>query len=160
MRTHNILQLSPLAICHLFMKKVVISGLTLFFFACGDTVINTEKSVSDSNNDFKLTLTISDEIVRSDDTIKLTAVVERIVHKDSIVGTVSSKMIMDAVGGTIDGHSFSISSSITVSLDDALASTFEALAFFKPSNSSSTGHVSVSFDGINVSMPITIVDPR
>lgn len=142
--------------CHLFMKKVGIMGLTLFFFACGDTVINTEKSVSNSNNDFKLTLTISDEIVRSDDTIKLTAVVERLVQGEAV----SSKMRMDAVGGTIDGHSFSSSSSITVSLDDALASTFEALAFFKPLESSSTGHVSVSFDGINVSMPITIVEPR
>ena len=93
MKTHNILHLSPSAMYHLFMKKVVIMGLTLFFFSCGDTVINTEKSVSDSNDDFKLTLTVSDEIVRLNDSIKLTAFVERKVHKDSIDGYVSMKMI-------------------------------------------------------------------
>ena len=86
MKTHNILHLSPSAMYHLFMKKVVIMGLTLFFFSCGDTVINTEKSVSDSNDNFKLTLTVSDEIVRLNDSIKLTAKVERKVHKDSIDG--------------------------------------------------------------------------
>ena len=171
MKTHNILYLSPLAICHLFMKKVVISGLTLFFFACGDTVINTEKSVSDSNNDFKLTLTISDEIVRLNDSIKLTAFVERKVHKDSIDGYVSMKMIIDAVGGTIDGHSFSSASNITVSMDDLTGSPFQALAFFLPKysyNSSQKeyysymekGHVSASFDGLFVSIPISMVEPR
>lgn len=171
MKTHNILYLNHLAMCHLFMKKVGIMGLTLFFFACGDTVINTEKSVSNSNNDFKLTLTISDEIVRLDDSIKLTAKVERRVHKDSIDGYVSMKMIIDAVGGTIDGHGFSSASNITVSVDDLTGSQFQALAFFLPESNynSSTkeyynffekGHVSASFDGINVSMPITIVEPR
>jgi hypothetical protein len=165
MRTHNILQLSPLAICHLFMKNVVIVGLTLLFFACSDTVINTEKSVSGSNNEFKLELRISDDIVRYTDSIKLTATVERLVHKDSIVGTNTAKLIMDAVGGTIDGHSFTTTATfISVTLDIEKGSVFEALAFFLPTTSGSgkkeNGHISASFDGINLSMPITIVEPR
>jgi hypothetical protein len=188
MRTHNILQLSPLAICHLFMKKVVISGLTLFFFACGDMVINTEKSVSDSNNDFKLTLTISDDIVDLNSSIKVTAVVERKVHMDSINGYIAMSMKMDAVGGKIDGQNFtSVSStstspaSITVSIDKEVGSKFEALAFFLPSYSYSAtkydtkgnlikpeeyynfmerGQVSASFDNINVTIPVNMVEPR
>ena len=165
MRTHNILQLSPLAICHLFMKNVVIVGLTLLFFACSDTVINTEKSVSGSNNEFKLELRISDDIVRYTDSIKLTATVERLVHKDSIVGTNTAKLIMDAVGGTIDGHSFTTTATfISVTLDIEKGSVFEALAFFLPTTSGSgkkeNGHITASFDGINLSMPITIVEPR
>ena len=181
MRTHNILQLSPLAICHLFMKKVVIFGLTLLFFSCGDTIINTEKSVSDSNNDFKLTLTISDEIVRLNDSIKLTAIIERKVNKDSIDSYVSMKMILDAVGGTIDGHSFSSASNISVSMDDLTGSQFQALAFFLPEydysatkydskgneikpeeyyNFMEKGQVSASFDNINVTIPVNMVEPR
>ena len=165
MRTHNILHISPLAICHLFMKKVVIFSLTLLFFSCGDTVINTEKSVSDSNNEFKLELRISDDIVRYTDSIKLTATVERLVHEDSIIGTDPTKLIMDAVGGTIDGHSFtSYATSISVELDKEKGSVFEALAFFLPTTSGSgkkeNGHISASFGGINLSMPITIVEPR
>ncbi len=171
MKTHNILHLNPLAMCRLFMKNVAIMGLTLFFFACGDTVINTENSVSDSNNDFKLTLTVSDEIVRLNDSIKLTAKVERKVHKDSIDGYVSMKMIIDAVGGTIDGHSVSSASNITVSIDDLTGSQFQVLAFFLPKysyNSSKKeyysymekGHVSASFDGLFVSIPISMVEPR
>ena len=163
------------------MKKVVISGLTLFFFACGDTVINTEKSVSDSNNDFKLTLTISDEIVRLNDSIKLTAIIERKVNKDSIDSYVSMKMILDAVGGTIDGHSFSSASNISVSMDDLTGSQFQALAFFLPEydysatkydskgneikpeeyyNFMEKGLVSASFDNINVTSPVNMVEPR
>ena len=92
------------------------------------------------------------------------------VHKDSISNYVSMKMMMDAVGGSVDGHSFTSPSSITVAMDSDQGATFEALAFFNPSASYSTsqgyynykenGHVSASFDGINVSMPIKMVVPR
>ena len=181
MKTRNILHLNHLAMCRLFMKNVAIMGLTLFFFSCGDTVINTEKFVSDSNDDFKLTLTVSDEIVRLNDSIKLTAFVERKVHKDSIDGYVSMKMIIDAVGGTIDGHSFSSASNISVSMDDLTGSQFQALAFFLPEydysatkydskgneikpeeyyNFMEKGQVSASFDNINVTIPVNMVEPR
>ena len=143
-----------------------LTGLVLFSISgCGDEALNTSKYVSGQNNEFKLTLTISDDIVRTDDTIKLTAVVERLVHKDSVSGS-TPKLIIDAIGGTIDGHNFSKENStfdyhqIIISIDDEQSSTYEALGFFTPKTSSSTGHVSASYDGINVSMSIDIVEPR
>ncbi len=158
-------------IYQLFSRHVLWMFLFLLLvMSCGDTVIDTSKSTSNSNKEFKLTLTISDDIVRLNSSIKLTATVERKVHKDSISNYVSMKMMMDAVGGSIDGHSFTSPSSITVAMDSDQGATFEALAFFNPSSSYSTsqgyynykenGHVSASFDGINVSMPIKMVVPR
>ena len=149
-------------LCALFISLIITS--------CSDEVLDTSKSTSNSNKEFKLTLTISDDIVRLDDSIKITATVERKVHKDSISGFVSMKMMMDAVGGSIDGHSFTSLTNITVSLDSEVGDSFEALAFFVPSSSYSTslgyynykenGHVSASFDGINVTMPIRMAVPR
>ena len=158
-------------IYQLFSRHVLWMFLfSLLVMSCGDTVIDTSKSTSNSNKEFKLTLTISDDIVRLNSSIKLTATVERKVHKDSISNYVSMKMMMDAVGGSVDGHSFTSPSSITVAMDSDQGATFEALAFFNPSASYSTsqgyynykenGHVSASFDGINVSMPIKMVVPR
>ena len=145
---------------------LTLTGFILFsIIACGDEALDTSKFASGQNNDFKLTLTISDDIVRTDDTIKLTAVVERLVHKDSVSGS-TPKLIIDAIGGTIDGHNFSKENStfdyhqIIISIDDEQSSTYEALGFFTPKTSSSTGHVSASYDGINVSMSIDIVEPR
>ena len=153
------------------MKKVVLTGLALCLISCSDKVLDTKQSDSGSNNDFNLTLTISDDIVYLNSSIKVTAVVERKVHKDSIDGYVSMKMMMDAVGGSIDGHSFSTSSSITVSMDESVGSKFEALAFFLPTYSYNTskkeyynfmekGQVSASFDNINVTIPVNMVEPR
>ncbi len=77
---------------------------------------------------------------------------------------------MDAEGGTIDGHSFSSPSYITVTLDDEKNAKFEARAFFVPKSTynsatksndyKANGYVSVSFDGINLSMTIKLVEPR
>jgi hypothetical protein len=97
-------------------------------------------------------------------------------------------MKMDAVGGKIDGQNFtSVSStstspaSIIVSIDKEVGSKFEALAFFLPSYSYSAtkydtkgnlikpeeyynfmekGQVSASFDNINVTIPVNMVEPR
>ena len=123
----------------LFSRHVLWMFLfSLFVISCGDKVIDTSKSTSNSNKEFKLTLTVSDDIVRLNSSIKLTATVERMVHKDSISNYVSMKMMMDAVGGSIDGHSFTSPSSITVVMDSDQGATFEALAFFNPSASYST----------------------
>ncbi|MBT4785528.1 MAG: hypothetical protein HOO21_09240, partial [Candidatus Marinimicrobia bacterium] len=55
---------------------LTLMGVILFSIAgCGDEALDTSKFVSNQNNNFKLTLTISDDIVRKDDTIKLTALV-------------------------------------------------------------------------------------
>ena len=170
------------------MKKVVLTGLALCLISCSDKVLDTKQSDSGSNNDFTLTLTISDNIVYLNSSIKVTAVVERKVHMDSINGYVPMQMKMDAVGGKIDGQNFtSVSStsttpaSITVSIDKEVGSKFEALAFFLPSYSYSTskydskgnkikpeeyydfmeiGQVSASFDNINVTIPVNMVEPR
>ncbi len=171
MRTINILQFPDLFLFRRLMNKAALAGFALCLLSCGERIIDTEKTASVSNNDFILSLTISDEIVRLDDSIKLTAKIVRKIHKDSIEGIVSMKMIMDAVGGTIDGHSFSSASNITVSMDDNKGSEFQALAFFLPSykyNSSKKeyydykekGHVSVTFDGMSVSLVVSMVAPR
>ena len=145
---------------------LALAGIILFSISgCGDEALDTSKSASNKNNEFKLTLTISDDIVRKDDTIKLTALVERLVHKDSVAGT-TPKLIIDAIGGTIDGHNFSKASttlgyhSIIINIDAEPTSTYEALGFFTPRSSSSSGNVTASYDGINISMSIDIVEPR
>ncbi|MBT4270193.1 MAG: hypothetical protein HOA15_02795 [Candidatus Marinimicrobia bacterium] len=153
------------------MKKVALAVLALCLLSCGDNIIDTAKSVSTSNTEFTINLSISDEIVRLDDSIKLTAKVERKVHKDSISDYISTKMIMDQVGGSIDVHGFTSASNIIVALDDEKGSTFEVLAFFLPTykyNSTKKeyydfkekGHVSVVFDGMSVSLPVNMVVPR
>ena len=165
MKTKNIYNVVNLFCYRWSMKKVGLASLALCLMSCGDNIIDTEISTSRSNKEFTLSLSISDEIVRLDDSIKLTTIIERKVHKDSIVGTDPTKLIMDAVGGTIDGHSFTTyATSISVELDKEQGSVFETLAFFLPTTSGSgkkeNGHISASFGGINLSMPITIVDPR
>ena len=149
------------------MKKVVLTGLALCLISCSDKVLDTKQSDSGSNNDFNLTLTISDDIVYLNSSIKVTAVIKRKIDGTSI----TENMMMDAVGGSIDGHSFSTSSSITVSMDESVGSQFEALAFFLPTYSYNTskkeyynfmgkGQVSASFDNINVTIPVNMVEPR
>ncbi|MFL3024947.1 MAG: hypothetical protein ACJZ1P_03695 [Candidatus Neomarinimicrobiota bacterium] len=141
---------------------LTLTGFILFsIIACGDEALDTSKFASGQNNDFKLTLTISDDIVRTDDTIKLIALLERLVDKALITGSnPPTTMKMDAIGGALDFHSPGSTTSITVKLDDEVGSTFETLAFFDPKSGYSTGHVSASYDGINVSMSIDIVEPR
>ena len=187
-KTIKLFNLSDLFIYQRLMKTVVLTGLALCLISCGDKVLETKKSDSGSNNEFTLTLTISDDIVYLNSSIKVTAVVERKVHKDSINGFINMSMRMDAVGGKIDGQNFtSVSStsnspaSITVSIDKEVGSKFEALAFFLPSYSYSAtkydtkgnlikpeeyynfmekGQVSASFDNINVTIPVNMVEPR
>ena len=84
--------------------------------------------------------------------------------------TTSMKLNMQAVGGDLDGQNFTSASNISVSLGANSSSTFQAIAFFIPKSSYSTsngyynykenGHVSASFDGINVTLPIKMVVPR
>ena len=170
------------------MKTVVLTGLALCLISCGDKAFDTKISVIGSNNDFILTLTISDDIVYLNSSIKVTAVVERKVHMDSINGYVPMQMKMDAVGGKIDGQNFtSVSStsttpaSIYTKIDFEVGSQVEMLAFFLPSYSYSAtkydtkgnlikpeeyynfmerGQVSASFDNINVTIPVNMVEPR
>ena len=187
-KTIKLFNLSDLFIYQRLMKTVVLTGLALCLISCGDKVLETKKSDSGSNNEFTLTLTISDDIVYLNSSIKVTAVVERKVHYDSLDGYINMFMRMDAVGGKIDGQNFTSASStstspasITVSIDKEVGSKFEALAFFLPSYSYSAtkydtkgnlikpeeyynfmekGQVSASFDNINVTIPVNMVEPR
>jgi len=187
-KTIKLFNLSDLFIYQRLIKTVVLTGLAICLISCGDKVLDTKQSNSGSNNDFILTLTISDDIVYLNSSIKVTAVVERKIHYDSLDGYVNMKIMMDAVGGKIDGQNFtSVSStstlpaSITVSIDKEVGSKFEVLAFFLPSYSYSAtkydtkgnlikpeeyynfmkkGQVSASFDNINVTLPINMVEPR
>ena len=187
-KTIKLFNLSDLFIYQRLIKTVVLTGLAICLISCGDKVLDTKQSNSGSNNDFILTLTISDDIVYLNSSIKVTAVVERKIHYDSLDGYVNMKIMMDAVGGKIDGQNFtSVSStstspaSITVSIDKEVGSKFEALAFFLPSYSYSAtkydtkgnlikpeeyynfmkkGQVSASFDNINVTIPVNMVEPR
>ena len=187
-KTIKLFNLSDLFIYQRLLKTVVLTGLALCLISCGDKVLETKKSDSGSNNEFTLTLSISDDIVYLNSSIKVTAVVERKVHYDSLDGYINMFMRMDAVGGKIDGQNFTSASStstspasITVSIDKEVGSKFEALAFFLPSYSYSAtkydtkgnlikpeeyynfmqkGQVSASFDNINVTLPINMVEPR
>ena len=84
-------------------------------------------------------------------------------------------MKMDAVGGTLDMHSYGVvsSSSFSVSsISDEPKSRLEVLASFVPTSTYSTssggyyynykenGLITASFDGLNVSLPIKLVVPR
>ena len=156
-----------------FLPKKLLLILSLLFSAsCEDNnnILVTEKVVNMNNGKFDLTLKIDPDLAYLNSSTKVTATITRQVHKDSIADYVSMKMIMDAVGGSIDGHSFSLASNIVVSMKDSVSSSFEALAFFTPTYSYSTtsgyynyksnGHVSASFDGMNLSLPIKMVVPR
>ena len=156
-----------------FLPKKLLLILSLLLSAsCEDNnnILVTEKVVNMNNGKFDLTLKIDPDLAYLNSSTKVTATITRQVHKDSIADYVSMKMIMDAVGGSIDGHSFSLASNIVVSMKDSVSSTFEALAFFTPTYSYSTtsgyynyksnGHVSASFDGMNLSLPIKMVVPR
>ncbi len=141
--------------------------LPLLIAACGDDVVDTSKSVSKSNEHYKLTLTVSNNRCSLDDFIKVTATVERLVARTS-----APKMRIDAVGGTIDEHSYKSSTTqgITVSLGSTVNSSFEAMAFFVPKSLYSTtrgyyswspkAHVTASADGINLSLEIKLIDPE
>ena len=187
-KTIKLFNLSDLFIYQRLIKTVVLTGLALCLISCGDKVLETKKSDFGSNNEFTLTLSISDDIVYLNSSIKVTAVVERKIHYDSLDGYINMFMRMDAVGGKIDGQNFTSASStstspasITVSIDKEVGSKFEALAFFLPSYSYSAtkydtkgnlikpeeyynfmekGQVSASFDNINVTLPVNMVEPR
>ncbi len=157
-----------------FLPQKFIAVFTLFLItaSCDDNnnILVTEKVVSTNNGKFDLTLKIDPDLAYLNSSTKVTATITRLVHKDSLVEVVSMKMIMDAVGGSLDEHSFSSKDNIFVSIKDTVSSTFEALAFFTPTynyspssgyyNYKSNGHVSASFDGMNLSLPIKMVVPR
>lgn len=163
----------------LFRKKSTIKHI--FFIAmitiinsCSDDILEPEKQSVQENKNFKLTLKIDPDIVYLNSVSKVTVSLERLAHKDSI-SSVTMSMKMDAVGGTLDVHTYGIisTSSFSVSsIDDLPGSRFDVLASFVPTStysSSSGGYyynykdnglITASFNGLNVSLPIKLVVPR
>ena len=163
----------------LFRKKSIIKHI--FFIAmltainsCSDDILEPEKQSVQENKNFKLTLKIDPDIVYLNSVSKVTVSLERLAHKDSI-SSVTMSMKMDAVGGTLDVHTYGIisTSSFSVSsIDDLPGSRFDVLASFVPTStysSSSGGYyynykdnglITASFNGLNVSLPIKLVVPR
>lgn len=142
--------------------------------SCSDDILEPEKQSVQENKNFKLTLKIDPDIVYLNSVSKVTVSLERLAHKDSI-SSVTMSMKMDAVGGTLDVHTYGIisTSSFSVSsIDDLPGSRFDVLASFVPTStysSSSGGYyynykdnglITASFNGLNVSLPIKLVVPR
>ena len=163
----------------LFRNKSIIKHI--FFIAmltvinsCSDDILEPEKQSVQENKNFKLTLKIDPDIVYLNSVSKVTVSLERLAHKDSI-SSVTMSMKMDAVGGTLDVHTYGIistSSFSVTSIDDLPGSRFDVLASFVPTStysSSSGGYyynykdnglITASFNGLNVSLPIKLVVPR
>ena len=80
---------------------------------------------------------IDPDIVYLNSSSKVTVNLERKVHKDSLSSSVTMLMKMDAVGGTLDMHTYGISlasSFSTLSIADEKDSSFEVLASFVPTS--------------------------
>jgi len=142
--------------------------------SCGDDILEPEKQSVQENKNFKLTLKIDPDIVYLNSVSKVTVSLERLAHKDSI-SSVTMSMKMDAVGGTLDMHTYGITSTSSFSvssIDDLPGSRFDVLASFVPTSTYSTssggyyynykdnGLITASFNGLNVSLPIKLVVPR
>ena len=156
------------------MKHIYLIAVLIVINSCGDDILEPEKQSVQENKNFKLTLKIDPDIVYLNSVSKVTVSLERLAHKDSI-SSVTMSMKMDAVGGTLDMHTYGITSTSSFSvssIDDLPGSRFDVLASFVPTSTYSTssggyyynykdnGLITASFHGLNVSLPIKLVVPR
>ena len=164
-----------LAINNIFRKSILYFLIGFLSISCSEDILEPEKKDTAENKNFKLTLKINPDRVYLNSVSKVTVNLERRVHKDSLSSSVTMLMKMDAVGGTLDMHTYGISlasSFSTLSIADEKDSSFEVLASFVPTSTYSTssggyyynykenGLITASFDGLNVSLPIKLVVPR
>ena len=164
-----------LAIHNILRKNILYFLIGLFSISCSNDILEPEKKDTAKNDNFELTLKINPDIVYLNSVSKVTVYLDRLVHKDSLSSSVTMSMKMDAIGGTLDMHSYGIvsSSSFSVSsISDEPKSRLEVLASFVPTSTYSTssggyyynykenGLITASFDGLNVSLPIKLVVPR
>ena len=162
-------------IYNILKKNIPYVLIGLILISCSDDILEPEKKDTKENERFRLTLKIDPDIVYLNSSSKVTVNLERKVHKDSLSSSVTMLMKMDAVGGTLDMHTYGISlasSFSTLSIADEKDSSFEVLASFVPTSTYSTssggyyynykenGLITASFDGLNVSLPIKLVVPR
>ena len=142
--------------------------ILLSILGCEDKFIDTTVTKSTSNDSFTLNLTVSNDVVRLNESLRIETKLKRKVHKDSV--DVLMKMTIDAVGGVIDGHSFTSPSSITVSMNDEEGAVFNTLSYFIPSftynstkkeysNYKPMGSVSATFNDLILFIPVQLVEP-
>ena len=155
-----------------FLLQVVLVLTLLPIMSCGDDLLETEIRAINENSAFKLTLKVDPDILYLNSNTKVTVIIERKVHADST--STPKEMNLDAVGGKLEGMGVAFSTSTGIDVDVILAkevgSKFEVLGFFvSTAEYSSTGklerfetkgQVACRYDGMNVSLPITIVEPR
>lgn len=133
--------------------------ILLIFSGCEDKISDPSVSKEVSGQYFKLTLTISKENIRRNESILVETKLERISLSDSLDSSIN-KMMIDAVGGTINGHSFSIASNITVVIGDNIEDFFNTLSSFIPSISyMPAGSISAAFNNLQVTIPVQILEP-
>ena len=152
--------------------SAVLAIITLPIMSCGDDLLETEIVTTKENSDFKLTLKVDPDILYLNSNTKVTVIIERKVHADAT--STPEEMKLDAVGGKLEGMGVAFSTSTGVDVDVKLAkevgSKFEVLGFFvstaeysstgKLERFAAKGQVTSRYDGMNVSLPITIVEPR
>ena len=154
------------------LLSAVLAIVTLPIMSCGDELLETEIVTTKENSDFKLTLKVDPDILYLNSNTKVTVIIERKVHADST--STPKEIKLDAVGGKLEGMGVAFSTSYGIDVDVILAkevgSKFEVLGFFvstaeysstgKLERFAAKGQVTSRYDGMNVSLPITIVEPR
>ncbi|SVE04969.1 uncharacterized protein METZ01_LOCUS457823 [marine metagenome] len=154
------------------LLSAVLAIITLSLMSCGDELLDTEIVTTKENSDFILTLKVDPDILYLNSNTKVTVIIERKVHANST--STPEEMKLDAVGGKLEGMGVAFSTSYGIDVDVILAkevgSKFEVLGFFvstaeysstgKLERFAAKGQVTSRYDGMNVSLPITIVEPR
>ena len=138
---HLIFKFYMLVIHKILRKNILYFLIGLLSISCSDDILEPEKKDTAENENFSLTLKIDPDIVYLNSVSKVTVNLERLVHKDSLSSSVTMSMKMDAVGGTLDMHSYGVvsSSSFSVSsISDEPKSRLEVLASFVPTSTYST----------------------
>jgi len=155
-----------------FLLSAVLAIITLPIMSCGDELLETEIVTTKENSDFKLTLKVDPDILYLNSNTKVTVIIERKVHANQ--ASTPEEMKLDAVGGKLEGMGVAFSTStgidIDVELEKEVGSKFEVLGFFvstaeysstgKLERFAAKGQVTSRYDGMNVSLPIRIVEPR
>ena len=154
------------------LLSAVLGIITLPIISCGDDLLETEIVTTKENSDFKLTLKVDPDILYLNSNTKVTVIIERKIHADAT--STPTKMKLDAVGGKLEGMGVAFSTNTGLDVDVKLAkevvSKFEVLGFFvstaeysstgKLERGAAKGQVTSRYDGMNVSLPITLVEPR
>ena len=156
------------------IKAVIISALVIFI-SCSeiDELLVTEQTSKTSNGRFELSLTIDPDIVYDNSSTKLIAKIKRLIPRDSMLTVLSDTTIstepsmyclINSVGGELDIHSLIYDDKVNekkyfqVTIDDAIGSTWEGLAFYNPATPlKERGHISAIFDGMNLTLPVKLV---